>query len=234
MLVNFTYLTEFLPLIFCVLFWKKLNTKALKVFFVYTILLAVCVSATLISIHIFKNKLASLYILKIYAVLEYSTFALFFSFLLQKIIFRNVLRLSIIPFILLSVYDLFINKFRFNSLTLQLEFLVFIIVLIFFFFEKMNTIINFPIYQSVSFWICVGMLIYFSGNFFIFLLSTYSKEKSFLQQVSIIYSIVTIIKNILFSSSLFANEQPENSNDNHFQFPEELNLDSFNLKNTYP
>ena len=98
----------------------------------------------------------------------------------------------------------------------------------------MNTVVTHPLYQNITFWIAVGLLLYFSGNFFIFLLNKSSSDKTFVSQIKNIYSIVTITKNILLSAALFANEQPENSNDNHFQFPEELNLDSFNLKNTYP
>lgn len=97
----------------------------------------------------------------------------------------------------------------------------------------MKTVVSYPLYQSISFWICVGLLLYFSGNFFIFLLNHSSSEKAFLVQVRVIYSLVTISKNILLSAAFFAHEQHENSNDNNFQFPEELNLDSFNLKNTY-
>jgi hypothetical protein len=146
---------------------------------------------------------------------------------------KRISLVLIVPFVIIGCIDLVKHQSGFSFAPTLIEFLVFIVYLIFFFFERMNIVVTYPLYQSISFWIAVGLLIYFSGNFFIFLLSNYSKDKSFLLQLSMIYSIVTITKNILFSSAFFAHEQHENSNDNNFQFPEELNLDSFNLKNTY-
>jgi hypothetical protein len=46
----------------------------------------------------------------------------------------------------------------------------------------------------------------------------------------IVYSIVTISKNILLSLAFLANEQVESTEDS-FNIPNELNLDSFNPKN---
>ena len=94
----------------------------------------------------------------------------------------------------------------------------------------MNTIITYPIYQSISFWICVGLFLYFSGNFFFFLFNTSSSDKNFLHQLRIGYSIVTISKNILLSLAFFATEYVEEK-DNIFDISNELNLDSFNPKN---
>lgn len=46
----------------------------------------------------------------------------------------------------------------------------------------------------------------------------------------IIYSFVTISKNVLLSLALFANE-PNEENNNELQIPTDLNLDEFSLTN---
>ena len=43
LLSNITYLFEILPLLFCLLFYKKINTKPLKVFFIYTFFVSFCI-----------------------------------------------------------------------------------------------------------------------------------------------------------------------------------------------
>ncbi|MGB5007937.1 MAG: hypothetical protein WBO39_13445, partial [Ferruginibacter sp.] len=55
-----------------------------------------------------------------------------------------------------------------------------------------------PIYHKTIFWISVAFIINFSGNFFLFLYSKTSYNyEAFRRQFLIIYSSVTIIKNIL-------------------------------------
>jgi len=229
-LAYITLFTELLPLIFCILFYKKLNTKALKVFFIYCILLSVFV---LISFLAITNHFTSLYLLniRIYVVVEYTIFSIFFFYILKKSIPKRIIIFSILPFIIFSFYDLFnTGKANFSYYPLIIEFLVFIVVLIYFFYEKMQTVVLYPLYQSITFWICVGLFIYFTGNFFYLLFSKSSTDPKFQLQMKIIYSFVTISKNVLLSLALFANE-PNEENNNELQIPTDLNLDEFSLTN---
>lgn len=229
----FTFFSELLPLIFCIFFRKKLNTKVLKVFFIYSIGLAVFATTSLLTRYVLQNLNLSLIIVRCYLAFEYSLFAYFLSLLYKNVIFKKVILTSVLGYWSFIVFDIFQNGKFIGEFVPVIEFLLFLFFLIYYFFERMNTLVAHPIYHSISFWICVGLLLYFSGNFFIFLLSNSSHEKGFISQIKVIYSFVTITKNILLSVAFFANDLPENSNDNNFQFPEELNLDSFNLKNTY-
>lgn len=93
----------------------------------------------------------------------------------------------------------------------------------------MNTVVEYPLYQSISFWICVGLFIYFTGNFFFFLFITSSKDKQFIEQMKIIYGIVTICKNIVLCIALLSSEKIE-SQDDILHIPNDLDLDSFHPK----
>ena len=63
-----------------------------------------------------------------------------------------------------------------------------------------------PLYQLPSFWISVAFLIYFSGNFFLFLFSkVIENDPGFANQYTLIYSSITIIKNILLCTALIVN-----------------------------
>lgn len=95
---------------------------------------------------------------------------------------------------------------------------------------KQNFIV--PIYQTINFWVCVGLFVYFTGSFFfLLLLSNVDKTDTHLKnEMKIIYSIVTILKNIILSLALLVNED-KTDEFQEFQIPNELDLDSFTPNN---
>jgi hypothetical protein len=96
----------------------------------------------------------------------------------------------------------------------------------------MKTVVLSPLYQSITFWICVAFFIYFTGTFFFFLFVNSNPSIEFIHQMNLIYGIVTIAKNIILCLSLLGQENLEVENE--FSIPSEMNLDEFsqlNLKN---
>jgi hypothetical protein len=95
----------------------------------------------------------------------------------------------------------------------------------------MKTVVMYPLYQSITFWICVAFFIYFTGNFFYILFaSTANADAAFGKQLVTIYGIVTITKNIILSLALLANE-PTEQTEEILNIPTDLNLDDFTLTN---
>ncbi len=88
-----------------------------------------------------------------------------------------------------------------------------LLILIYIFYEKMQyTLLN-PIYQTSFFWIAVAFIIYFAGNFFLFLYSKNSyQDEAFRRQYTIIYTTVTIAKDILLSIAAFIKDEKESTN----------------------
>ena len=86
----------------------------------------------------------------------------------------------------------------------------------------------FPLYQSSSFWICVGFFLYFTGTFFFFLFIKSSTDPEFIRQMNFIYGLVTVTKNILLGISMFVKENIEETNE-LLQIPTDLDLDEFSL-----
>lgn len=67
-----------------------------------------------------------------------------------------------------------------------------------------------PIYQKAIFWISVAFIFNFSGNFFLFLYSKNSyNDEAFKHQYAIIYTTVTVIKNLLLCISILIKEKKE-------------------------
>lgn len=92
----------------------------------------------------------------------------------------------------------------------------------------MQTVVFYPLYQTISFWICVGLFLYFTGNFFFLLLIKSTNDVHVKIQMKTLYSFVTITKNIFLSVALFASEINEGKNDN-IEIPDYLDLDDFSF-----
>jgi hypothetical protein len=137
-------------------------------------------------------------------------------------------------FILFSIYDYYISApGHFSFKPLVLECLYFLSIIVFFFYQKIQISTSTPIYNSPVFWISVAFLIYFSGNFFNFLLSNsmYNDQK-FKVLFTIIYSSVTIIKNIFLCSAVITNRDQVNQQQMEAK-PIDIDLGSFTpLKKT--
>lgn len=89
----------------------------------------------------------------------------------------------------------------------------------------MNEQIVEPIYQRAIFWICVAFIVNSSGNFFLFLYSKNSyNDEVFKRQYTIIYTTVTVIKNILLCISILINEKKIDSQSNSLI---DVDLDTF-------
>lgn len=228
-----TFLSELLPLVICICFLKKINTKYLKAFFVYTILLAFFSTAALYVLNYEHSRSAYLFILRVYIAIEYAILVYFFSILFQNIILRKIVLLSIVPFWIYCIYNFFVSKpDTFNNYPALIQFSVFILVIIYYFYEKMRVVSSMPLYKSISFWLCVGLFIYFTGNLFFLLFATSATDKDIIKQMLLIYSAVTITKNIILGSAWFANESVSSDAD-IIQLPENMNLDDdFNFTKT--
>ncbi len=221
----FIFLSELLPLIFCIYFRKKINTKYLKVFFIYAILLAFFSISGILVYAIFKSKLMYQIVLSFYVLSECICFCMFFYFLFKNGLAKKLVFYSIFPIAIFWGFNfLFYTKENFNNHTLILEFIFFIIVITYYFYEKMRIVTSYSLYKSISFWLCTGFFLYFTGNFFFLIFSNSTKDSAFLKQIKIIYAIITISKDLILAFAWFATERIE-TNADIIKIPDGLGLD---------
>jgi len=217
-----------LPLFFCILFYKKLNTKELKVFFVYAALLFLFNILTILLLEVFDERVTYFFIGRIFNIFEYSVICYFLYIVLKENWVRKVILFSIIPFTIYALFDYYIsNKNTFNNHSNIVSYLLLIIFIVYFFFEKMRTVVVYPLYQSTVFWICVGLFLYFTGTFFFFVFITTSSgaDKDFVRTMSHIYLISVVVKNIILCLSLFATNNNDERDENVLHIPTDLDLD---------
>ena len=215
---------------FCFIFFKKLKTKALRVFFVYSITIAILLILSISSTIFFKNGYVYMILLRVYIIVEYYILSRFLILLINNLVFKRIIQYSLIPFFVFTLITYYYSSvLTFNRFSLVVEFILLLGFIILYFYEKIKTVTNYPLSQLISFWICVGFFIYFAGNFFFLLLLNFSSNKEVAFQLQIVYSIVTITKNIILCLALFANEPTENIEE--LRIPDELNLDEFTPTN---
>ena len=100
--------------------------------------------------------------------------------------------------------------------------------IIYYFFEVMQETVAEPIYEKAIFWISVAFIINSSGNFFLFLYAQFSHEVDIFKtpQYTIIYTTVTVLKNLLLCISILIKEKKEYLPSNSLFH---IDLDSINL-----
>jgi hypothetical protein len=175
---------------------------------------------------VIKNNELFFIVLRLFNILEYSIIALFIHYVLKAPLFKKIVLYSIPLFILYGIVDYFANdRFQFNNHTNIVSALLLIVFIVYFFYEKMNTVVLYPLYQSIYFWICVGLFLYFTGSFFFFIFSTSDVDKILMKSI---YALVVITKNILLCISLFSSENAE-KDESPLQIPTDLDLDELSL-----
>lgn len=218
-------------MIFCIFFIKKINTKPLRVFFLYTIIQAVFSFLCYYFIYISNSYSNYILALRVHLVLEYLLIALFMYNILESGKAKTGLLISLPLFLIYNIYDFFSNdNVSFSNNPTLIEFLIFIVLIIFYLFEKMKVNQETPAYSSINFWLNVGLFVYFTGNFFYILLVENSATASIAvkNQLIVIYCIITIMKNLILSFAFVKNDIEDSiKNNNKFQFPQDLNFDTF-------
>jgi hypothetical protein len=208
-----------------------LNTKALKVFFIYAAVKFLLTALLFVARYYSPSRETYLLVLRFDLVFEYLILSFFFWHLIRSVILRRVLLLSNIPFLAYCLYIYSQTDYAtFNNGPTLIELLVFLIVIIFYFFERMRLSMAVPLYQTVNFWLSVGFFVYFSGVFFyILLVETYylRSDARILAELKLISCSVVILKNLILSFALSVKEVAEGPEEYNFNIPLDMDLDSF-------
>ena len=230
-LIYINYLAETLPLILFLYFIKKNYSIDLKVFFVYSIMFVFFLFITIYLKFINVNLSKNLETRRLFLVLEFIFLNYYFSFLVKNRLKIFISISSIFLFLLFSFYDYTTTaKGSFSFIPLVVECFYFIFIILFFFYETIRYNISKPLYSATSFWISVGFLIYFSGNFFLFLFSSILfNDPQFRPTFILVYNVVTIIKNIFLCTAIIVNAFSSNNNSKApISNKIDLDLDTFN------
>ncbi len=198
----------------------------MRVFFYYTATFAFFLLLSLFFKFLLNDAKHQLLVNRIFLVVEFGFLSSFYFRVIINAVKRLIFPAAFTLFLLYSFIDFYLSKpGEFSFIPLVIECFFFIIVIVFFLYEKVRYDVSSPIYYISGFWISVAFLTYFSGNFFLFLFSkSMYKDSNFRAQYALIYSTVTIIKNIFLCTAILANanQNLKEANNNI-----DIDLDSF-------
>lgn len=222
--------TEVLPFIFLLIFYKRIKTRDKRIFFIYASLTTLLVLFVIIFRYIYTDKESYFLIARIHTFIEFSLIAYIFSLFIKSNNLKKIAFFSAISFFILCATDYFFSKTpSIAFIPLLTECLFFILLIIYFFFEKLKQDANEPLFNTFIFWFAVAFLINFSGNFLLFVYSETSiKDTDFKTNYIIIYSTVTILKNILLCIAVTMKENPNGKKNNGNELLKDMNPAIFN------
>ena len=121
--------------------------------------------------------------------------------ILRSLKARKIISLLILFFVLFALYDLVTNSDAdtFDSLPTVFECLIIIGFSTYYLYEQLSSPESLFLYSTPTFWIIVGLMLFFSGNFFVFIYAQSNSESiEFKNTFELINTILAFIENILF------------------------------------
>jgi hypothetical protein len=139
---------------------------------------------------------------RLYTTIEYALITLFFYKTLDYKPFLNSISISVFGFILIVVADfIFRTKETFDSIPAGASALLILLYSTLYLFEKIKDTHQI-IYHDESFWIICGLIIYFSGTFFIFIGYKYYNSKEYTELYSLINYFFSVTRNVFILTGI--------------------------------
>ncbi len=194
-----TIVSELLPFIFLLFVYKRMKSKVKREYFIYSIITTIFVSLILFFGFVHPNPKIYFTSMWVNQVIELLLFVIIFTIILKNKIIKKLLALGCLLFFIFCCYEYFTAKnLDIPYRSLVIECLFFIPVIIYFFFEKMKEEGGTPLFNTFMFWFSVAFFINFVGNLLLFAYSAAAvQDANYETSYTIIYSSVTILKNLL-------------------------------------
>ena len=192
-----------LPLVFFLLFKRNSKQESLRVIFLYILYCAINEGMSFYLQNIRSPNFR--YLLYTFTIIEYSFFCYFIYHIINTPKIKKTIIFIWVGFLLFSLFDLFyINEGHgFDSFTSGIESIIILLLCVYYLFSQIIGSNNLLIYSTFDFWVVIGFLIYFSGTFFLYLMTDkMMKSLDFRQLYFIINISFNILKNLLLSIAM--------------------------------
>ena len=141
-------------------------------------------------------------------------FALFISFLYFHIKSKKAKRILVYTGITYTIFYIVFTTltsgnpaFEFDSLPTGIETIIILLFSYYYLYERMNDTNTLFIYNTYPFWVVIGVVLYLSGSFFVYI-STNNLSKEEIKTYWIITNIFSILKSILFAVAILIHAKP--------------------------
>ncbi len=208
------FFIHLLPILVYIIFYnrnKNKFSKTILIYCIYSIINEVGRNVSIISHLIPESKLVDILFLSSFTIVEFIFFSYYLYALLKNKKFKLFLLFASIFFLIVASINLFnsiiSSSTTIDAIPISVSSIILIIASILYLFESIQNPEVIFVYSKQSFWITIGIMIYFSGTFFLFLQyeSLSFEDKDNFWVISI---ICFVLKNIFFSISFTL--KPEN------------------------
>lgn len=204
-----------MPCIFCLSGLKHLRARDTRFFFIYLLVLSFFSLSLLVLREFGYRDTYGLKLQTVYPIFEISLVSIFF-YNVFKTKYKGLILFSGASILIILFIVSFLKPLEtLPFLPLVLEEIFFLLVILFFFYEKIKYITETPLYTIPNFWIALGFLTYFSGTFFLYLISisVQNKDAEYRQQYNFVVACFSVLKNILFCLAIYTNKINEKKNE---------------------
>jgi len=204
-----------------------METKGKNTFFVYTIFTTILVIVGFSVLYIYNSSEKYYLVVRTYVIIEFTLLTYLFHLYIKNRIIQKFIKYSPILFLCFCIFEFSTEKSPgIPFLPISVAHITLLCIIVYYLFEVMQETVLEPIYQKAIFWISVAFIINSAGNFFLFLYSknSFNEDPNFKRQYTIIYTTVTVIKNLLLCISILTKEAPKDEPDN---LTFDVDLDSF-------
>lgn len=202
----FNYLafySDLLPVLFFLFFWKKSKSnKGLWIIFAY---IGYDYLTNTGIVYLPSIRPVRVFLYSAFTFVEYFLFAWFLYTVIKSKIFKKIIVSVSIAFIaFLIFYYLFAKAKSIDSIPIGIETILILIFSFYYLYEQIQDTETLFIYTKYPFWIIIGMLIYLSGSFFIYIYASYLPTKE-IAKYWIFTNVFAILKNIFFAIAIIVN-----------------------------
>ena len=177
---------------------RCMRPRSLYIFLLWLVSNAII---NLLNVILAASDINNLLIMQLYTLLEFTFLTLLYRAIVRRKIIRKAATFCLAAFFIFKVIDMryITGLYQIDTWAITIESMV-MIVFGFFCFAQLLDERNSTLVGKPVFWINTGILVYFSGSFFIFLYSTYifSNAEEYYMYWSI-HNMLVIVRDVLFA-----------------------------------
>lgn len=193
-----------LPLLFFILFKRKSKEKAVWVIFFYILYCAVNEFINLYLQQINSNWV--LHLFNVFTIVEFSFISYYFLLIFKdKTKTQKVIKVLWMIFTIYVITNILLNKWSksWDSIAIGLESLIIIILSVYYIFIQIKRTNSLSIYTKFHFWIAFSFVVYFSGTFFLNIMAESMRRNPEYQMLYFYINIGSnFLKNVLLAVAM--------------------------------
>lgn len=193
------------------IFARQKKDKALRVLFYYIIYSFLNDQLILFLSGTSLDDKTTFLLNSLFTIVEYSLFSFFIYLSISGKIFKILIVIASIGFLVFAIRDFFTHKENpvFDSLPASIESILILIYCIFYFFDQLSKPTITFLYQTSTFWLVLGLMVYTAGTFFLFLQAA-DAPREVIDRFWTINLICNILKNAFLSIGFVVQKAPSN------------------------